>query len=114
MPGQHTTEDAATSEAILVPLDLDGLQIVSQAWLADGTIRVRVKGTATQATCPQCHRTCVKVHDTRSSMSASYRPAVQLCLPKVILTRYRGVVECGKADLEKGDHDAKTTTKFYG
>ncbi len=32
----------------------------------------------------------------------------------MILTRYRGVVECGKAGLEKGDHDAKTTTKFYG
>jgi hypothetical protein len=32
----------------------------------------------------------------------------------LILTRYRGVIECGKAGLEKGDHDAKTTTKFYG
>ena len=32
----------------------------------------------------------------------------------VILTRNRGVVECGKVGLKKGDHDAKTTTKFYG
>ena len=39
----------------------------------------------------------------------------EIATPKdVILTRYRGVVECGKAGLEKGDHDAKTTTKFYG
>ena len=65
MPSQHTTEDAAKSEAIQVPLDLDELHIVSQEWLADGTIRVKVMATTTQAICPQCQKKCVKIHDTR-------------------------------------------------
>ena len=65
MPSQHTTEEPATREAILVPLDLDELHIVSQTWLADGTIRVEVRATTTQATCPHCQRACVKIHDTR-------------------------------------------------
>lgn len=65
MPSQHTTEEAVTHEAILVPLDLDEFQIVSQQWLANGTIRVEVIATTTQATCPHCHKSCVKIHDTR-------------------------------------------------
>jgi transposase len=65
LPNQHITEETATSEAILVPLDLDELHIVSQEWLADGTIRVKLMATTTQATCPQCQKRCVKIHDTR-------------------------------------------------
>lgn len=65
MPDQHTTEEAVTHEAILLPLDLDGFHIVKQEWLADGTIRVEVIATTTQAICPQCQRPCVKLHDTR-------------------------------------------------
>ena len=65
MPKQHTTEEAAISEAILVPLDLDEVHIVSQAWLADGTIRVEVRAVTAQATCPHCQKRCVKIHDTR-------------------------------------------------
>ncbi|MFL5666099.1 MAG: ISL3 family transposase [Ktedonobacteraceae bacterium] len=66
MPSQHTTEDVATSEAILVPLDLDELQIVSQEWLANGVIRVEVRAITTQAACPHCQTLCVKIHDTRA------------------------------------------------
>lgn len=65
MPNQHTTEDAATHEGILVPLDLDEMHIVSQQWLANGTIRVEVLATTTQAACPHCQHMCVKIHDTR-------------------------------------------------
>lgn len=64
MPKQHTTEETAEREAIQVPLDLDEMQIVSQQWLADGTIRAEVMATTTQATCPQCQKKCVKIHDT--------------------------------------------------
>ena len=65
MPSQHTREEAANRKAILVPLDLDELQIVSQEWLANGTIRVEVIATRTQARCPHCQNICVKIHDTR-------------------------------------------------
>jgi len=65
LPSQHTTEEAANTQAILVPLDLDELQIVSQEWLANGTIRVKVMATRTQASCPHCQHICVKIHDTR-------------------------------------------------
>ncbi len=65
MPKQHTTEERANNEAILVPLDLAEFQIVSQQWLSNGTIRVEVRATTTQATCPHCHKACVKIHDTR-------------------------------------------------
>jgi transposase len=65
LPSQHITEETANSEAILVPLDLDELQIVSQEWLANGTIRVEVMATTTQAPCPHCQKRCVKIHDTR-------------------------------------------------
>jgi transposase len=65
LSSQHTTGEAANNEAILVPLDLDGLHIVSQQWLANGTIRVEVMSPTTQATCPHCHKQCVKIHDTR-------------------------------------------------
>lgn len=65
MPSQHTTEETAPSEAILVPLDLEEMHLVSQEWLADGTIRVEVIASTTQAVCPHCHTRCVKIHDTR-------------------------------------------------
>lgn len=65
MPSQHTTEDVANHEAILVPLDLDELQIVSQQWCANGSIKVEVIATTTQAICPHCQKRCVKIHDTR-------------------------------------------------
>lgn len=50
---------------MLVPLDLEGLHIVSQQWLANGTIQVEVMATTTQARCPHCQKRCVKIHDTR-------------------------------------------------
>lgn len=65
MPKQHTTEAVVTNEVILVPLDLAEFHIVNQEWLANGTIRVEVMAITTQATCPHCHKQCVKIHDTR-------------------------------------------------
>ena len=65
MPSQHTTEETANHDAILVPSTLTEFSIVSQEWLADGTIRVQVMATTTQALCPHCHKSCVKIHDTR-------------------------------------------------
>jgi transposase len=65
LPSQHITEDVAKQQAILVPLDLDEMHIVSQEWLPTGTIRVEVMATTTQAPCPHCQKICVKIHDTR-------------------------------------------------
>ncbi|MHB8597170.1 MAG: ISL3 family transposase [Ktedonobacteraceae bacterium] len=65
MSNQHTTDDAITSEAIRVPLDMEEMHIVKQEWLATGTIRVEVMATAIQANCPHCQNVCVKIHDTR-------------------------------------------------
>jgi len=66
LPGQHTTEETVRGEGIFVPLDLPELHILKQKWQADGTIRVEVIATTTQATCPNCQKTCVKIHDTRA------------------------------------------------
>ena len=66
MPNQHITDDAVRTEGIVVPLDLPELRILSQELQANGTIRVEVIATATQASCPQCHKPCVKIHDTRA------------------------------------------------
>ena len=65
MPSQHTTEEPAQREGILVPLDLPDLHILSQEWQPNGTIRIEAMATSTQATCPHCQRRCVKIHDTR-------------------------------------------------
>ena len=56
MPSQHITEETATKEGVLVPLDLPELQIVRQEWLANGTLRIEVIATLTQAACPHCQK----------------------------------------------------------
>jgi transposase len=66
LPSQHTTEENATKEGVLVPLDLPEMHILTQEWRANGTIRVEVIATTTQATCPNCQKKCVKIHDTRA------------------------------------------------
>ncbi len=66
MPSQHTTEEAIRGEGIVVPLDLPELQVLKQEWQENGTIQVEVIATVTQATCPHCQQTCVKIHDTRA------------------------------------------------
>ena len=65
MPSQHTTEGPTAKEGVVVPLDLPELRIVNQACLANGTLRIEVIATTTQATCPHCQKKCVKIHDTR-------------------------------------------------
>jgi transposase len=65
LPSQHTTEETPAKEGIVVPLDLPELHIVNQEWQANGTIRIEVIATTTQATCPDCQKICVKIHDTR-------------------------------------------------
>ena len=65
MPSQHTTEESTAKEGVLVPLDLPELHIVSQQWQGNGTIRIEVIATTTQAACPDCQKICVKIHDTR-------------------------------------------------
>jgi transposase len=66
LPSQHTTEEMVRGEGIFVPLDLSELHILKQEWQADGTIRVEVIATTTQVPCPNCQKTCVKIHDTRA------------------------------------------------
>ncbi|HEU5377965.1 MAG TPA: ISL3 family transposase, partial [Ktedonobacteraceae bacterium] len=66
MPSQHTTEEAARGEGIFVPLGLSELHVLKQEWQANGTIRAEVIATTTQAICPHCQKTCVKIHDTRA------------------------------------------------
>jgi hypothetical protein len=65
LPNQHTTEETAPIEAILVPLDLPDLHILSQDLLPTGLIRIEAIATSSQATCPRCQHSCVKIHDTR-------------------------------------------------
>jgi transposase len=66
LPSQHTTEETVRGEGIFVPLDLSELHVLKQEWRANGTIRVEVIATTTQATCPKCQNKCVKIHDTRA------------------------------------------------
>lgn len=66
MPSQHITEEILRGEGIIVPLELPELHVLKQAWQADGTIRVEVIATTTQANCPHCQKTCVKIHETRA------------------------------------------------
>lgn len=49
-----------------MPLGLPELHVLKQDWQANGTIRVEVIATTTQATCPHCQKTCVKIHDRRA------------------------------------------------
>jgi transposase len=65
LPSQHTTEETAVKEGVLVPLDLPELHILSQERQVDGTLRIEVIATTTQLACPHCQRMCVKIHDTR-------------------------------------------------
>jgi len=65
LTNQHTTEETAPIEGILVPLDLPELHILSQTVQPDGTIRIEAMATSTQASCPRCQQRCVKIHDTR-------------------------------------------------
>jgi transposase len=104
LPSQHITEripeEAAKSKAILVPLDLEELQIVSQEWLADGTIKVEVMATTTQAACPHCQNMCVKIHDTRprKKRDSSLRDhQVEL----ILLKRRFQCLRCRKAFTER-------------
>jgi transposase len=53
------------SEGIVVPLDLPEFRILGQKRQRDGSLEVEVIGINKQASCPQCGRICVKVHDTR-------------------------------------------------
>lgn len=65
MTNQHTTEETAPIEGIVVPLDLPELQILSQTVQPDGTLRIEVMASSTQASCPRCQQRCVKIHDPR-------------------------------------------------
>ncbi len=98
MPNQHTTE-AVNHEAILVPLDLAEFHIVNQEWLATGTIRVEVIATATQATCPHCHKPCVKIHDTRPRKKRD-RALREHRVELIVLKRRFRCLRCRKAFTE--------------
>jgi transposase len=66
LPSQHTIETgSAKVEGIFVPLDLTGMQILTQEWQTNGVIQVEIIATTIQATCPHCQRISVKIHDTR-------------------------------------------------
>jgi transposase len=66
LPNQHTTEEATRREGIIVPLGLSELHILKQEWQSGSIIRVEVIAITNQAICPHCHKTCVKIHDTRA------------------------------------------------
>ena len=101
MPSQHTTEETVDNEAILVPLDLNGLHIVNQQWLANGTIRVEVIATTTQATCPHCHTQCVKIHDTRPRKKRD-RALREHPVEVILLKRRFRCFQCCKAGTRTG------------
>ena len=99
MPKQHTTEAAIDHEAILVPLDLAEFHSVNQEWLATGTIRVEVMATTTQATCPHCHKPCVKIHDTRPRKKRD-RALREHRVELIVLKRRFRCLRCRKAGRE--------------
>ena len=99
MPSQHITEEATSREAILVPLDLAEMQIVSQEWLANGTIRVEAMAITSQAACPQCHRPCVKIHDTRARKKRD-RALREHPVELIVLKRRFRCLHCRKAFTE--------------
>ena len=66
MPSQHTTEESTNQPSgIVVPLELEGLQILRQEVQADGKLRVEVIATKKGERCPHCGTMCVKQHDVR-------------------------------------------------
>ena len=66
MPTQHSTgKEADQDQGIVVPLELDGLRILTQEVQTDGRIRVEVIGTNDRERCPHCGAVCVKQHDVR-------------------------------------------------
>jgi transposase len=66
MPSQHTTEEDPNQEqGIMVPLELEGLRILSQEVQADGKRRVEVIATKKGEACPYWGTMCVKQHDVR-------------------------------------------------
>jgi len=66
MPTQHSTgKEVDQDQGIVVPLELDGLRILTQEVQPDGKIRVEVIGTNDRARCPHCDAVCVKQHDVR-------------------------------------------------
>jgi transposase len=56
----------AGGRGILVPLGLEGLQVLSQGVGSDGTLEVTVMGTQRRVRCPRCGRMSAKQHDVRS------------------------------------------------
>jgi transposase len=93
LPSQHTTE------GIIVPLELAEFRIVSQTCLNDGTLRVEVIATSTQAPCPQCQQPCVKIHDTRARKKrdvALREHVVEL----IVLKRHFRCLHCRRAFTE--------------
>jgi transposase len=99
LPNQHTTEEAIKNEVILVPLDLAEFPIVNQEWLSNGTIRVEVIATTTQATCPHCHKQCVKIHDTRPRKKRA-RALREHRVELIVLKRRFRCLRCRKAFTE--------------
>ena len=99
MPSQHTTEEPPAKEGIVVPLDLPELHILSQEWQANGTIRIEVIATTTQAACPDCQKICVKIHDTRPrkkrDISLREHP-----IELILLKRRFRCLHCGKSFTE--------------
>jgi transposase len=66
MPSQHTIqEEAPQKQGIVVPLELEGLRILTQEVQPDGRIRVEVMGSNERAQCPHCAAICAKQHDVR-------------------------------------------------
>lgn len=70
---QHTIADQVGGQnpplqAILVPLDLPELEIVSQRVQADGSLEIHIQAITTQHACPTCKTICVKIHDTRKRL----------------------------------------------
>lgn len=49
-----------------MPLGLSEWSILKQEWQENGTIRVEVIAATSQAICPPCQKTCVKLPDTRA------------------------------------------------
>jgi transposase len=66
MSSQHITgKEGSQAQGIVVPLELDGLDILRQEVQADGKLHVELIATKKGERCPHCGTMCVKQHDVR-------------------------------------------------
>lgn len=69
LPRQNTkdqSQEIASRDSIVIPLDLSEFRVVSQEWQVDGSLKVTVIGKQESVICPRCQHRCSGQHDCRA------------------------------------------------